>query len=105
LIRDLYIEPPNLVNTYRIGDGKPILTEEYILEDNLTIAQDEKQLWNLLRMKIPLSLPYIEMDETQSTSNFVSFYKQNIRYLKYTDEDMDQHLHICFKKVVQIFPN
>mmetsp|Transcript_7497 Transcript_7497/g.8462 ORF Transcript_7497/g.8462 Transcript_7497/m.8462 type:complete len:422 (-) Transcript_7497:33-1298(-) len=104
LIKDLHLQPDSLI----LPNGETSqedLRREYVLEDNLEIAKDERQLWNLLRMKISLSIPFIELDEAEASLPLVSYYNQNMKYLKFTDDDIDCYLHACFRKVIRRFPN
>lgn len=79
--------------------------ESYILEDNLKIAKTGTQLWNLLRMKIPLNMPCVQIEWNQCKYPFMKYYKDNLRYLYFTDYDTDQMLHLCFEKIIEKFPN
>ena len=97
-IKDIFTQPQVLVVDH--GD----LNEKYILEENLKIATTERQLWNLLTMKLSLSLPNIEIDESECSTDRVQFFKDRMKYINYTVEDIDQPLHVCFHNVMEAFP-
>ena len=100
LIRDLYQQPEAYISTESEAD----LKNEYQLEENLTIAKDERQLWNLLRMKISLTIPKIEIDESDAALPYVTYFNRNIKYLWFTDEDIDEFLHNSYQKAIRMFP-
>ena len=87
-----------------VSDKENDLKSEYELEDNLTIAKTEKQLWDLLRMKISLALPKLEIDENEATHHYIPYFNQKIKYLKFADENIEWMLHKSFQKVIRIFP-
>ena len=83
ILTDLYTQPPCVVPAQCIDD-KNYLNEKYILEDNLKIAEDERKLWDLLRMKISLYLPTVEIDENDKDSEEVSYFLSKLKYVNYT---------------------
>ena len=100
LIRDRYQQPEAYISTESEAD----LKNEYQLEENLTIAKDERQLWNLLRMKISLTIPKIEIDESDAALPYMTYFNRNIKYLRFTDEDIDGFLHNSYQKAIRMFP-
>lgn len=105
IITDLYQQPSVMPDVSPEVDPQQLLRQEYILEDTLKLAKDEKHLWNLLRMKISVNLPFIEIDETEAATQGMVYFSPQVKYLEFTSEDIDEHLHPCFQKVIQNFPN
>lgn len=56
-------------------------------------------------MKVCLSLPTIEIEEQEVSQPAVQFYINYFRFLHYTNENIDEPLHIAFQKVAHTFPN